>query len=59
MYKIITKNGSIVEYARFCGDKCEYVGFGTASFFDHDRAIAIAKMLRENGISCTITQETI
>jgi hypothetical protein len=49
MQAIKTSRG-YVEYASFCGDSVECVGFGTASLYDGRQARLIKKMLRKLGI---------
>jgi len=44
----IRAEGLLVEYARFCGHRCEAVGFGEPAKYDHARAVAIVAMLRAN-----------
>jgi hypothetical protein len=56
MFKVITKSGFSVEYARFSGDSCECVGYGSASLYDYRRAENIAKMLRNTGTRCSVVQ---
>ena len=49
MYTVTNCMGKYVEYARMAGSKCEAVGFGKASHFNHATASAIVEMLTSSG----------
>lgn len=48
-FAVCVDGNRFVEYARFCGERCECVGYGARVEYDERRARSIARMLRKIG----------